>query len=187
MNTGTVSVRYAKALLKYAVENGEDAQVYSELGQLAKRMHSLPSIHERLSDPTVSAAHKCRLLETVVTDLKCSLSKSLTRLFKLVVDAGRGDCMVFIATSYQSLYRDCNGILSVHLTTAVPMGEERHSRLRDIVESVEHGEIEWKHTTDPKIEGGFVLQVDGYRMDASLAWQIQRIRKELIDKNNRII
>jgi F-type H+-transporting ATPase subunit delta len=47
--------------------------------------------------------------------------------------------------------------------------------------------VEWSHSVDSSLEGGFVLLVDGYRLDASVAWQLQRIRKELIEKNNRII
>ena len=80
-----------------------------------------------------------------------------------------------------------NGIVPVELVTATQVGDERRERLKQLVENVEHGKVEWKHTVDPSIEGGFVLMVDGYRMDASVAWQLQRIRKELIEKNNRII
>ncbi|MBP5647335.1 MAG: F0F1 ATP synthase subunit delta [Bacteroidaceae bacterium] len=187
MNTGTVSVRYAKALLTYAIEQADDRQVYAEMQILAERLRSVHAIHERLADPTVRDADKCRLLETAVTDGKGRLSASASAFFSLVVGAGRGDCLLFMATSYQDLYRRRNGIVPVQLITAAPVGDERRARLKQLVENVEHGKVEWTHTIDPSIEGGFVLLVDGYRLDASVAWQLQRIRKELIEKNNRII
>ena len=59
MNTGTVSVRYAKALLQYAVEQGDAAQVYLEMQTLALRMRAVRAIHDRLVDPTLSVADKC--------------------------------------------------------------------------------------------------------------------------------
>ena len=187
MNTGTVSVRYAKALLQFAVENGESDKVYVETHTLMDRLRAVPAIHERIMDPTVKDSDKCRLLVTAVTDGKIELSKSLEAFLKLVVGAGRGDCLLFIAISYQDLYRRRNGIVPVELVTATPVGDERRVRLKQLVENVEHGKVEWTHTGDPQIEGGFVLLVDGYRLDASVAWQLQRIRKELIEKNNRII
>ena len=187
MNTGTVSVRYAKALLQYAVEQGDAAQVYLEMQTLASRMRAVRAIHDRLVDPTLSVADKCSLLETAVTDGKKPLSGSAQAFFKLAVGAGRGDCLLFMAVSYQDLYRLKNGIVPVELITATPVGDERRARLKQLVENVEHGSVEWTHTVDPSLDGGFVLQVDGFRLDASVAGKLQRIRKELIEKNNRII
>ena len=103
MNTGTVSVRYAKALLQYAVEQGDAAQVYLEMQTLASRMRAVRAIHDRLVDPTVSVGDKCSLLETAVTDGKKPLSGSVQAFFKLAVGAGRGDCLLFMAVSYQEL------------------------------------------------------------------------------------
>jgi len=187
MNTGTVSVRYAKALLQFAVGKSEADKVYAEMRILAGRLRAIHAIQERLADPTVKDCDKCHLLETAVTDGKDLLSASSDAFFRLVVGAGRGDCLLFMAVSYQDLYRRRNGIIPVELITAGPVGDERRARLKQLVENVEHGKVEWTHTIDPSIEGGFVLLVDGYRLDASVAWQLQRIRKELIEKNNRII
>ena len=187
MNTGTVSVRYAKALLQYAVEQGDDRQVYQEMQTLAGRMRTVRAIHDRLVDPTVSVSDKCNLLDIAVTDGKKPLSGSSKAFFKLAVDAGRGDCLLFMAVSYQDLYRLRNGIVPVQLITATPVGDERRARLKQLVENVEHGKVEWTHSIDPSLDGGFVLLVDGFRLDASVAGKLQRIRKELIEKNNRII
>ena len=187
MNTGTVSVRYAKALLQYAVENSEAERVYAEMGTLSERLRAIHAINDRIKDPTVGTDDKCRLLNTAVTDGKAELSASTSSFFRLVLGAGRGDCLLFMAISYQDLYRRRNGIVPVQLITAAPVGDERRTRLKQLVNNVEHGKVEWTHSVDPSIEGGFVLLVDGYRLDASVAWQLQRIRKELIEKNNRII
>ena len=155
MNTGTVSVRYAKALLQYAVEQGDAAQVYLEMQTLASRMRAVRAIHDRLVDPTLSVADKCSLLETAVTDGKKPLSGSAQASFKLAVGAGRGDCLLFMAVSYQDLYRLKNGIVPVELITATPVGDERRERLKQLVDNVEHGRVEWTHTVDPSLDGGF--------------------------------
>ncbi len=187
MNTGTVSVRYARALYQYAVELGQDQQVYAEMQILAERLRSVHAIRERLADPTVGLEDKCSLLETAITDGKSQLSASLRAFFRLVVGAGRSDCLTVMSVSYQNLYRESHGIVPVRLITATPVGDEHRTQLEQLVDNVEHGNVEWTHAVDPSLMGGFVLQVDGYRMDASVATRLQRIHKELIEKNNRII
>ena len=42
-------------------------------------------------------------------------------------------------------------------------------------------------TVDESLEGGFVFEVDGYMLDASVRTQMERIRREFIEKNNRIV
>ena len=138
MNTGTVSVRYAKALLQYAVEQADDRQVYAEMQILAERLRTVRAIHDRIMDPTIPVSAKCSLLETAVTDGKSKLSGSTAAFFKLVVGAGRGDCLLFMSVSYQDLYRMRNGIVPVELVTATQVGDERRERLKQLVENVVH-------------------------------------------------
>ena len=133
MNTGTVSVRYAKALLAYAVEQGDDKQVYAEMQTLAGRLRQIHAIHDRINDPTIPDSAKCSLLETAVTDGKSKVSGSTAAFFKLVVGAGRGDCLLFMSVSYMDLYRRRNGIVPVELVTATQVGDERRERLKQLV------------------------------------------------------
>ena len=45
---GTVSVRYARALLLYALEQGESEQVYADMQALVERLRFIPAIREAL-------------------------------------------------------------------------------------------------------------------------------------------
>ena len=49
------------------------------------------------------------------------------------------------------------------------------------------GTVVLEDRVDGSLIGGFVLEVEGLRMDASVDGQLRRIRKELIEKDNRII
>jgi F-type H+-transporting ATPase subunit delta len=40
---------------------------------------------------------------------------------------------------------------------------------------------------DPKILGGFIFEIDDYRLDASVATQFEKIKKQFIEKNKRIV
>ena len=43
------------------------------------------------------------------------------------------------------------------------------------------------HKTDPSIIGGFVFEMDGYRLDASASGRLDRLRKELVEENSRLV
>lgn len=49
------------------------------------------------------------------------------------------------------------------------------------------GEVSLNEKVDDSLIGGFVLQVDDLRIDASVAGQFRRIRNSLVDNDNRII
>lgn len=187
MNTGTVAARYARALLKFALENGQETAVYEEMAILRQRLGQVREIHARIVDPTVSDGNKVKLLETAIWDGRQKASDSTMRFLGLVVGAGRADILLFMANGYMEQFRKLKGIVPVHLITATEVGDERRERMSRLVSRLTDWTPEWTHTMDPSIEGGFVLQVGGYRLDASVAGQLQKIRKELIEKNNRVI
>ena len=188
MNTGTVSVRYAKALLAHAVDCGADDKVYSEMQLLYDRLRSIPKVTEMINNPTVGRLDKIKLLQTVISDNPESLTQATRDFLAMVVNASREEFLLFMAQSYVQQYRKSKGITTVYLTSVVPLDEERKRQIREIVDTVvTESTLEWVEKVDPSIIGGFILQIDGYRLDASTASQIRKIRKELIEKNNRII
>ena len=44
-----------------------------------------------------------------------------------------------------------------------------------------------EESVDPSLIGGFVLDLEDYRLDASVSRQIEDIRRQLVQKNNRIV
>ena len=50
-----------------------------------------------------------------------------------------------------------------------------------------HGTVEFKTKIDPKLEGGFIFEIGTYRLDASVANQIKRVKQQFIAKNRRIV
>ena len=47
--------------------------------------------------------------------------------------------------------------------------------------------VQLEESIDESLIGGFILQVDDLRMDASVATQLRVLRRELIDDRNRIV
>ena len=62
MNTGVVSMRYAKALLAYAEGQKVEDRVYEEVKTLAANYVNVPDLRRAIENPVLDAKRKCELL-----------------------------------------------------------------------------------------------------------------------------
>ena len=85
-----------------------------------------------------------------------------------------------MAISYMELYRRENHLIQSDLTIAADLDEDIVGRLKELVKEQTHCDIEFKVTTDKSIIGGFILDFDSMRYDASIQGKLQRIRKRLL-------
>lgn len=182
MNTGVISMRYAKALLEYAMEQGDENAVYADMKQLIYTLQAIKELPVMLRDPMLSAKKREKLI--------CSISEtsaSFKRFAYLVVKEEREDMLLFIAHSYISLYRKKKGIRAVSLTTAVPVCDSFKEKLAGIIKGNEEEDVEITATVDPSIIGGFVCDVDYSRLDASVSTQLRIARKQLVKQNRKLV
>ena len=189
MSSGTVAVRYAKALLTYAVEKGCQDEVYEQTSRLLRHVSQFPDIIRRLSDPELSVEARQNLLLTAFMDEDCTPACPVLNDFvKLVVKSGRGPSIVFIASAYRNLYRVKYNVVPVEIRTAHHISDSQRAGLERLIRESAHSDrIEWDEVIDEKLIGGFVLQIDDRRVDASIARKLKIVERELIAKNNRII
>ena len=189
MDIGVIAKRYARALLRYAVESGAEDVVHDEIRQFILDYGAVPQLREVLHDPLLSPAEKERILCQAATRGPEPLSPVFGRFAALVVAHHREAFMLFIAHSYVDLYRRHKGIRTARLTTAVPVSDAVRRRLVDWAAATAGPGVELRLETDvnPDLLGGFVFQIDDRRLDASVASQFEQIKKQFIEKNKRIV
>lgn len=179
MNTGITSARYAKALLRFATENGEEARVYEEMGQLLHAFTAEPRLTAMLQNPALPGNQLASLLTAAATPVGKSVSATSTRFMDLLVKHKRADLAQYVAVSYQTQYRQVKGLIEARLTTAVPATKAVTERMRSLVEKRTGCKVSFDTKTDDTIGAGFVLEYDTYRMDASLKRQFADLRRTL--------
>lgn len=178
MNTGVVSMRYAKALMLFATENHETQQVYKETTTLTQSYLNVPRLQASLLNPVLSDDKKAHLL-LIAACGKEKPSVTLQRFVELVVKKGRTDIMLFIAHSYGTLYRKANHIIRGKLTLPSASQYKFAEKLQGLVEKKANGKVDFQVEENPDILGGFILEYDTYRLDASIKTQLSKIRREL--------
>ena len=108
-----------------------------------------------------------------------NLSELTERFIHLVLHEGRDNVMQMMATSYITLYRKQKNIISGRLITATTVTPEVEQKMKQMVQSKSQGTVEFQTEVDPDIIGGFILEYDSYRMDASVQTKLHNILKEL--------
>lgn len=159
MNTGIISTRYATAFLKYVEETGGGERVCEQIWDL---------LHDRDARPEV-------------------LEPELEQLVRIVSANGRMSEIRFILRSFISMYYRSKGIKLVRLISTAPVSEDIQQRLCRLLEGQFDCKVSFDAELDPSIIGGFVLIIDDYMLDASVRNQIEKIRREFIVQNNRIV
>ena len=157
MSTGIISSRYATALLKLVTESGRGRQVYDQ-------------VQTMLGDPA---------------SVPTPLEEDLRKFTLLLVKNGRMPYLKYILTTFSRMYREANRMKQASLTTVVP-APELEEKLRELVRA-EGYELILESKVDPTIIGGFIFSVDDLLFDASVRRQLEIIRQQFVEKNNRIV
>lgn len=178
MDIGIVSIRYAKALLQFAIENQEEDKVYEEMSFMAEIFIKIPALQKAMSNPSLTKEQTTELLNNACgTDIV--LSKSTKRFNQLVVSKKRANLMMFIAYAYITLYRKAKHLIKGRLVVSKSVGEDVAKRMQSIVEARTDCKVDFEVLIDQNIGGGFILEYDTYRLDASVKSQIEKLRRAL--------
>ncbi len=184
MNTGVISKRYAKALYQFSEEGKKEKQVYSEMSTLLTSYQLVPGLRKALDNPLLPMEDKIELLSKAAGG---NVSQEVKRFFTMVLKGHREKFMQFMAYSYVDLYRKKNNILIGKLITAVPVDKRIKDLMRAVIVKDTQGTVEFESLVEPSIEGGFILDVDYNRLDASIATQLEQVRRQFVEKNRRIV
>lgn len=184
MNEGVIASRYAKALLKYVHESGGDRKVYSQACVLALRMMEVSQLREFVENHgEISIDTKAELIKSALGEEPAS---EMMDFLRLVASRRRMGYFSRMLYSFIALYRVENNLKVGRVMTAAPV-DGLKERLEKLFHERTGAEIQIHEKVNPEILGGFVFEMDGYMLDASVETQLRRIRRQLIEKNNRIV
>ncbi len=185
MDIGVISVRYARALLKVATDAQLEDKVYREMQTLAKSYLDAPQLKHTLDNPMLAKEQKKTLMivasggQKTESDGPSGLTPQTVIFFDLVLREDRESMLQFMANSYITLYRQQKNIIRGKLTTAVTVSDAVEQKMRQMVEAKTKGTVQFETEVNPEIIGGFVLEYDTYRLDASVQSRLRNIYAQL--------
>jgi len=179
MNINRITVRYAKALLQAAVEQGVADKIYQDM-EFAGTIVDLPDFKLFLNNPSINTSTKNKVLNEVFLN---KVNPLTITFLELLTKNKREIYLKSIARNYIKIYRDFNNITSVNISTAVEIGDTLKNKVKTVVGQILKKQVELSETTDADIIGGFVIRIDDKQYDASIKHKLEKVKRELLQKN----
>lgn len=177
MISGLIPHRYAKALYKFADESDSCAAVYAEMKNVIAAFSSNPELEKVLANPFVDASDKSKILLSAAGK---NPGEDYKRFVKLIIEHKREEFAYLMALAYRDIYRKANNISQVKIVTASKLPEAEMTKLKAVVEKCYKDTVfEYEYAVNPQLIGGFVIDVDSSRLDASISNELEQLRQTL--------
>ena len=176
MKAGRASIRYAKALLDFAIENQKEKSVVEEMNNIFAIMESNIDLDAALNSPVLPGSQKRKIIDKVFP----KSSKILKSLFDLLSQNGREGILGGIAYHFIQLYDKYQGKIAATVTTAVPLTVDLEKQVLKQAANLTPLKTQLKNIVDPTIKGGFILRVGDLQYNASIADRLEALKRELI-------
>lgn len=183
MNEGLIPNRYAKALFKYAIDEGVAERVYGEMRQLSMSFASEEALAATIDNPFLAIADREKLL---LTASGAKQGGCFDKFILLVIKHNRENFMREIALAYEKIYREANKIALVDIITASKLSDEQVSKIIEVVEKqLKDKKLETNVSVDPDLLGGFIVKVDSMVLDTSIKNELKKLRLKLLSNKER--
>ena len=176
-----IASRYAKSLIDLSIEKGSLEEAYKDMQYLSAVSKANKDFVNLLKSPVIAPDKKQSILEAV-TNGKVS---ELTALFnRLLIRKGRESNLPEIADAFITQYKQHKQIFTVNLTTASPISEELKQEIVNKVKSEsDMKNIDLTTSVNEDLIGGFVLQAGDQLVDASIAYDLNAIKKQFLNND----
>ncbi|MFI5136018.1 MAG: ATP synthase F1 subunit delta, partial [Chitinophagales bacterium] len=179
MRNPLAAYRYAKALVDLAVETNQLEVIKKDVDFL--RANRNEEFNEVMNSPIVRWEKKSKVFKAVYHGRISDLSESF---FDLVFSKGREYMIRDIGDAFDELYNEIKGIVKASITTPVPVSDELFKQLYDQVAALPRFKgktLDLELKTDPRIIGGFILQIGDDKFDASVRNDLGFIKQTFIE------
>jgi len=178
-----LAARYAKAILDLAIEKGQLETVYKDMVFLRAICRSSRDLVNLLNSPIIKPDKKRHILEAITAG---RISPMTAAFNALLMSKEREAYLPEIAAAFVDQYKVYKGIQTVKLTTAIPVGDDiRQTILSKVKTGHQMTEIDLETEVREELIGGFVLEIGDELIDASIAYDLHKIKQQF--QNNDFI
>jgi F-type H+-transporting ATPase subunit delta len=166
---------YARSLFEVAQEQGKLDEIHDELAEFADALDKSRELQVFLFSPYFSSEEKKDGIGKVIE----GGDEHFVRFLELLAERHRMPVLFRIRRDFDRMWAEEHKLLSVTITSAVPLDEEIQNEIRGKIEDQTGRKVEFDAKVDPDILGGLLLQVGNFVMDASVRSRLEKLRKQV--------
>jgi F-type H+-transporting ATPase subunit delta len=174
------ATRYARALFDVALKESDPAQAERDLSAFAGLMSSNPDLQSALTNPGVPVAGKRAVTETLAKRL--NVVSPVAKLLVLLAERDRLALVPDMLAVYRERLMDSQQIVRAEVTTATPLSPERAAQFEQRLAQATGGRVDVTTNVNPAIIGGIVARIGSTVYDGSVATQLLKMRKILLER-----
>lgn len=177
MNTGRISVRYAKALYDYSVAQNVAKEVYDHSSIVSEIIDSSVNFYTILHNPVILPSEKEKLVSRIFIG---KVHPILSSFIIMMVKKRRESYIKNALMVFQKMYRDKEGFVRVVVETPVELSDDTKNRILSFVKSKFNKTPQLEIKLIPDLIGGFIVEVEGLLIDLSVSGQLAKVKKALV-------
>ena len=180
MSGSRAAIRYAKAILSFALEQQKEVEVNTDMLLIANTIKESNDLQLLLTSPVVKNDLKKSAIKAVFASNISKLSQSL---IDLLIDNKRLSILEEVAKKYTVLFDSLKGIEIAKVTTAIPLTDELNKQVLLKVKEITGKDATIENIVNPDIIGGFILRIGDVQYDASVANKLQVLKRQFADES----
>jgi F-type H+-transporting ATPase subunit delta len=176
MKTSRAASRYAKALIDLAIERKELETVKNDVLVAKTAIDSSRDLKLFLASPVVKPKVKQSILNEIFSD---HLSELTMHFVLLITRHGREQALPAILNAFMDQYRQHKNIVEATVITSVEVSNKTINTIKERLAEALGKDVDMNTAVDDKLVGGFIVETNNYRMDASIAGSMRKLKREL--------
>ncbi|MDX1829638.1 MAG: ATP synthase F1 subunit delta [Lutibacter sp.] len=175
MSGTKAALRYAKAILNFAVEQHKEDDINNDMLLIVNTLEESKELQLMLKNPILKTNLK---KETIKTIFSSNVSPLTISSINLLIDNNRLDILNEVAEKYTIIYDELKGKEIAKITTAIPLNSELNNQVLDKVKEITGKKASIENIINPDILGGFILRIGDIQYDASIANKLQSLKRQ---------
>jgi F-type H+-transporting ATPase subunit delta len=175
MSGTKAALRYARAILNFAVEQQKEDTVNNDMLLIVNTLQESNDLQQMLKNPILKNNLKKETLKAIFSS---NVSPLTINSINLLIDNNRLDILKEVAEKYTIIYDELKGKEIAKITTAIPLNDTLNKQVLNKVKEITGKQASIENIINPDILGGFILRIGDVQYDASIANKLQSLKRQ---------
>ena len=172
-----VAEPYAEALFDLAKSTDNLTEITNDMNIVSQFLANSKDLKKFLANPLITREAKKNVVKDVLDE---QINSSSLNFLLLLVDRNRINTLEVIIQRFLELSCEQDSIVIAKVTSAVQLSSQQQQSLAEKLKQIANAkQIKLALKVDPKLLGGFIVEIGSQLIDASIRGQLRQISNAL--------